>query len=91
MRPALERGGEGILHRVLGELEVAEDAGEDGHRMAPFLPEGTRNRVCQCSITGLSSTEARSTTGIFVASAIAWSRSSQSSTKKPPICSFVSA
>ena len=40
--PALERGREGVLHRVLGELEVAEDAGECCNGTAPFLPENRR-------------------------------------------------
>ena len=38
-RPALERGRERVLHGVLGELEVAEDAREDAHGTAPLLPE----------------------------------------------------
>ena len=38
-RPALEGGREGVLHRVLGELEVAEDAREDRDGTAPLLSE----------------------------------------------------
>ena len=45
-RPALERRGEGVLHRVLGELEVAEDAGEDRDRMAPLLAEDLLDVRC---------------------------------------------
>ena len=36
-RPALERGREGVLHRVLGALEIAEDAGQDCDAPRPFL------------------------------------------------------
>jgi hypothetical protein len=39
MRPALERRRERVRDRVLGELEVAEDADEDRDRTAPLLPE----------------------------------------------------
>ena len=38
-RPPLECGRERVLHGVLGELEVAEDAREDRDGMAPLLPE----------------------------------------------------
>jgi hypothetical protein len=37
--PALDRRREGVLYGVLGELEVAEDADEDGDRMSPLLTE----------------------------------------------------
>ena len=37
--PALERGREGVLHRVLGKIEVPEDADEDRNRATPFLAE----------------------------------------------------
>ena len=56
-RPALERDREGVLHRVLGELEVAEDAGECCDGTAPFLPEDAADVRGQCSMTGLSSTD----------------------------------
>ncbi len=56
-RPAFERGGERILHRVLGEGEVAEDTGEDRDGTAPFLAEDATDVVGQCSTTGLSSTD----------------------------------
>ena len=74
--PALERGRERVLHRVLGAVEIAEDAGEDGDGTAPFLPEDRADDLRQCSITGLSSTDARKATGIRAAIAIASSRSS---------------
>jgi hypothetical protein len=38
-RPALECRRERILHRVLGELEVTEDADEDRDGMSPLLAE----------------------------------------------------
>ena len=37
--PALERGQERVLHRLLGAVEVAEDAGEDGDRLSRLAPE----------------------------------------------------
>ncbi len=43
-RPALDGGRECVLHRVLGELEVTEDAGEDGDRMPPLLSEDLLDR-----------------------------------------------
>ncbi len=38
-RPALQGGGECVLHCVLGELEVAEDAREDRDGASPFIAE----------------------------------------------------
>ena len=78
--PLLERGREGVLHRVLGELEVAEDADQDRDRAAPFLPEQGLDGH-SCSTSGLISTEPVSATGILDATSIAWSRSSHSATK----------
>jgi hypothetical protein len=40
-RPALECRRECILHGVLGELEIAEDACEDADGASPFLAEDT--------------------------------------------------
>ena len=39
--PALERGEEGVLHRFLGAVEIAEDAGQDGDRLSRLAPEQT--------------------------------------------------
>ena len=88
--PAFERDREGILHRVLGAIEITEDAGEYSDGTAPFLSKDRAN-IRQCSITGLSSTDARKATGIRAAIEIASSRSSASRSMTPPICSFVSA
>jgi hypothetical protein len=38
-RPSLDGGGEGVLYRILGELEVAEGADQDCDRTAPLLAE----------------------------------------------------
>jgi hypothetical protein len=38
-RPALERDQERVLHRLLGAIEVAEDAGEDRDRLPRLAPE----------------------------------------------------
>ena len=38
-RPALEGDQERVLHRLLGAIEVAEDAGEDGDRLSRLTPE----------------------------------------------------
>ena len=39
-RPALGRDGEGLLDRLLGEVDVAEEADQGGHRASRALPEG---------------------------------------------------
>src|SRR5262249_59310874 len=78
-RPPLERCRERVLHRVLGELEVAEDANEDRHRTAPLLAEECVDR--QCVTSGRISTEPLPATGTRCASSIAWSRSLQSARK----------
>jgi hypothetical protein len=44
-RPALERCREGLLNRVLGEVEVAEDAGQDGDRAAPLVAVDPSDRL----------------------------------------------
>jgi hypothetical protein len=35
----LERGQEGVLHRLLGTVEITEDAGEDRDRLSRLEPE----------------------------------------------------
>jgi hypothetical protein len=37
--PALERDQERVLDRLLGAIEIAEDAGEDGDRLSRLAPE----------------------------------------------------
>jgi hypothetical protein len=38
--PALGGDGEGLLGGLLGEVEVAEEAGQAGEDVAPFVAEG---------------------------------------------------
>ena len=78
--PALERGGEGLLHRVLGELDIAERAGEDRERAPPLLAEDGFDYEPSSSktITGLTSTEPWRAAGIFAAQPIASSSESAS-------------
>jgi hypothetical protein len=90
-RPALHRSREGVLHRVLGEGEIAEDAGEDCDGARPFLAVDAIDRGADHSTSGRISTEPLSTSGTFDAKAIASSRSPASTRKYPPIDSFVSA
>ena len=96
-RPALERGRERVLHGVLGELEVAEDADEDRDCTAPLLAEdlvdgrGRRRPPGQRSITGRISIDPYSAAGTIEAIRIASSRSGSRVRKSPPISSLVSA
>jgi hypothetical protein len=56
--PALERGREGLLYRVLGEINVAEGADEDRERAPPFLPEDRFYQPPSSkTMIGLTSTE----------------------------------
>ena len=79
-RPALQRECEGLLHRVLGEVDVAERAGEDRERAAPLLAEDGFDYEPSSSktITGLTSTEPWRAPGIFAAQPIASSSDSAS-------------
>ena len=45
-RPALERHHEGVLHRLLGEVEVAEHADEGGDRPPRLAPEQAIDVLC---------------------------------------------
>ena len=78
--PAFECGRERVLHRVLGELEVAEDANQDRDGPAPLLAED-RLDGGHCSTSGRISTEPFSATGMRDAISIASSRSVQSAMK----------
>ena len=44
-RPAFGRADEGVLHRVLGEVEVTEDAAEDRDRACPLVAVGAGELV----------------------------------------------
>ena len=41
VRPARDRRGERVLHGLLGDVDVAEDAGEDRHRPPVLLAKDT--------------------------------------------------
>ena len=96
LRPLRHGDGEGLLNRILGDVDVAEDADQRGDGAAR-TPRGTCTR-CQRSL----SSPARPGTGAprrrrhmpptpFFAQSRAASRSAASMTQKPPICSLVSA
>ena len=44
-RPVLCSDDEGVLNRVLGEIEVAEDAAENRDAARTLIPVGTGERV----------------------------------------------
>ena len=67
MGPALEGCREGVLNRVLGELEVAEDADEDRDRTSPLLAEDGPDVGYERSTTGRTSIDPYSDAGIFAA------------------------
>ena len=83
-RPPLEGDDERVLHRVLGAIEVAEDAGEGGEGAGRLGPErGLGRDLGQSEV--LKSTHGWTTTrpshapGIWLAHSIAASMSSASS------------
>jgi len=43
VRPARQGGGEGVLDRLLGEVDVAEVTDQDGHRAPVLVPEHPRD------------------------------------------------
>src|SRR6185436_7915767 len=90
-RPAIDRRRERVLYRVLGALQVAEDAGQDGDAPRPFLCIDRRQPIGQRTINGRISSVPYSAAGTRAAMRIASSRSGRSVTKIPPSCSFVSA
>ena len=82
--PALQRGGEGILRALLGQVPVAGEADQGGHDASPLSVEGvghggldlgTGRHISQI---GLTSTEPVLAPGISAATSIASSRSLQS-------------
>ncbi len=48
-RPALGRADEGVLDRVLGEVEVTEDAAEDRDRARAFVAVGPSELVYEAT------------------------------------------
>src|SRR5262249_40407488 len=101
-RPLLDRGPARVVQRLLGEIEVAEEADEGGED-APGV--GTIDRLdllarqrgwilahdgYLSSLTGRTSMPPRRAGGIIEASWIASFRSRASMRMKPPSCSFVS-
>ena len=79
-RPPLQGRCERVLHRVLGEIEIAEDAGKDGDAAGTLVPIGAVDRVYEAlpewSTTGRISTVPTSASGIRSAH---WSASSSDS------------
>ena len=55
-RPPLERRRERVLHRVLGELEVAEDADQGREDTASLVPEDALELVYPATSAGCSTT-----------------------------------
>ena len=83
-RPLLERDHERILHRVLGAIEVAEDAGEGGESRRRFgtergLGRDLRQSEVLKSMHGWTTTRPSHVPGIWLAHSIAASMSSASS------------
>src|SRR5437588_4825204 len=99
LRPALCRGGEGVLNRVLGEVDVAESADQDRHRPTVLLAEHARDiRIGDPRPqSSASSWKGRTSIGTWQARVAlrphssAASRSGALITQKPPMCSLPSA
>src|ERR1700678_66155 len=91
-RPFSKRDCEGFLHRLLGERNVAEEAGEHGHATSVFAPKDCFDFRVQfgCSMNG------RTSMGVVVVRASlrahnsAASRSGTRTMLIPPICSLLS-
>src|SRR5262249_46971307 len=84
----------GVLGALLGEVPVAGHADEVGDDPAPVGPERLVDgglRVAHISQIGRTSTAPTLTIGTLEATSTASSRSRHSTTKKPAICSLVSA
>ncbi len=56
-RPGRDRGHEGVLGRLLGQLHVAHPPDERGQDRRPLVPEGPLDRVVHSVTTGRTSTE----------------------------------
>ena len=92
LRPARERRRERVLDRFLGELDVTEEAHQNGNRTAVLAAEyRLRSRVAQCP-----SMNGRTSMGVPMARASlrpqpsAASRSGALRMVMPPICSLLS-
>src|ERR1035438_548363 len=81
---------ERFRHRVLGEVDVAEDADQRGGAAAGFAPEDLLQRVGH-PWAGRTSTGPSQAAAALPAHSRALSRSAASMIQKPPICSLVSA
>ncbi len=94
LRPSFEGDDEGVLDRLLGEIDVAEEADQAGHRSPGFGTEDALD-VDRAQDSG-SSWKGRTSTGPAQAALPsaahlrAASRSAASMTQKPPICSLAS-
>src|SRR5450432_61080 len=93
-RPPLQGLGESVLGALLCQIPVAGDADQIRDDPSPLGPKSLGDRRlgwCYLSQTGRTSIDPHCAPGICDATSIASSRSWQSTTYKPPICSFVSA
>ena len=82
-RPSLQRDGHRVLERVLGEVDVAEGAGQDRDRAPVAVAEGARDGVMghlaqANSRIGRTSMAPKGALGMRRAASIAWSRVSHS-------------
>jgi hypothetical protein len=82
--PAADRHGEGFLHGILGQPEVAGQPGEHGDSPAPFLPEELfdlgAHPLPGGTMSGRTSMQPNLAAGMVAAHRSASSRSAQSST-----------
>src|SRR5690242_14594705 len=100
LRPSPGRLGERVLDRVLGGVDVAEHAGQDGYRAAVLRAEDAldvrergrgRGQLSAMSTIGRTSTGSVHATVALRAQASASSRSAAWMIQKPPTCSLPSA
>src|SRR5207302_2087884 len=100
--PPLRRRREGVLNRILGDIDVTEDPDQDRHGTTVFRAEHTLDLRCRDSRhaygqSSVSSWNGRTSTGTAHACVALRPHSSAASrswalmTQKPPICSLPSA
>src|SRR5207302_9110459 len=93
--PPLHGRGERVLDRLLGDVDVAEDADQDGHRAPVLLAEDTldlrRRRLGGQPWNGRTSIGSVVARAALLAHASAASRSGASMIRSPPTCSLPSA